>query len=230
MTAAPSCVIACEALTRVYGEGQRDYQALKGVTFAIERGEFVAIMGPSGCGKSTLLNMLGLLDRPTSGRYVLDGVDTSEMADAERTALRRRSIGFVFQAFNLLPRLSALENVCLPMAYAGVGAAERSERAEELLAQVGLGGKGGHTPLELSGGERQRVGIARALSNRPTILLADEPTGNLDSSSSREILALFSALHAKGMTLILVTHDPAIGGAAQRMLRLKDGQLVAEDA
>ena len=223
-------VISCETLTRVYGEGKRDYQALKDVSFSIPRGEFAAIMGPSGCGKSTLLNMLGLLDRPTSGRYALDGIDTSEMSDGERTDLRRRSIGFVFQSFNLLPRLSALENVCLPMAYAGVPGAERRERAEELLVQVGLGGKGHHTPLELSGGERQRVGIARALGNKPSLLLADEPTGNLDSNSTKEILALFSQLHSEGMTLVLVTHDPAIGASAQRCIRLHDGQIVDEAA
>ncbi|MBI4425436.1 MAG: ABC transporter ATP-binding protein, partial [Elusimicrobia bacterium] len=181
--------------------------------------------GPSGCGKSTLLNLLGLLDRPTSGRYVLGGEDTGALTDAQRTAQRRQRIGFVFQAFNLLPRLSALENVCLPMAYAGVPRREREERGRGLLERVGLGGKGEHTPLELSGGERQRVGIARALSNRPALLLADEPTGNLDSGSSAEILALFAELHREGMTTVLVTHDPSIGASAQRLLRLKDGVL-----
>lgn len=219
-------MIDCHDLTRVYGEGSKDYTALHGVSFSIAGGEFVAIMGPSGCGKSTLLNVLGLLDKPTTGRYALDGADTGRMADGERTLLRRRKIGFVFQAFNLLPRLTALENVCLPMAYAGASKEEREARAGELLGRVGLGGKGHHTPLELSGGERQRVGIARALANKPQILLADEPTGNLDSKSSADILALFGELHREGLTMILVTHDAAIGAAAQRMLKLKDGRLV----
>ncbi len=198
---------------------------MKGVSLRIERGEFTAIMGPSGCGKSTLLSLLGLLDRPSSGRLLLDGVDVSGMDDRERTRLRREKIGFVFQAYNLLPRLSALENVALPMAYAGVANAERRERAQLLLKRVGLAGKADRTPLELSGGERQRVGIARSLSNSPSLLLADEPTGNLDSKSSAEILEFLHELHAQGLTVILVTHDAAIGKAASRVLRLKDGLL-----
>ncbi|MBI5625357.1 MAG: ABC transporter ATP-binding protein [Elusimicrobia bacterium] len=214
-------MIRFEDVVRFYG----DFQALAGVSFAIAKGEFVAIMGPSGCGKSTMLNILGLLDRPTSGRYVLDGADASSLADDKRTLLRRAKIGFVFQAFNLLPRLSAAENVSLPMSYAGVHSAEQRTRAEDLLHRVGLGRKCGRTPLELSGGERQRVGIARALANGPDILLADEPTGNLDSKSSAEILALFKELHAEGKTVILVTHDAGIGATAQRTLRMKDGRL-----
>ena len=214
--------VACEELVRIYDGG---YQALCGVSFAIENGEFAAIMGPSGCGKSTLLNILGLLDQPTSGRYRLEGTPTAGLPDSARTGLRRSKIGFVFQAFNLLPRLSALENVCLPMAYAGLSRDEQKTRAAELLGRVGLGGKSSHTPLQLSGGERQRVGIARALSNRPALLLADEPTGNLDSKSSTEILALFKELNAGGMTIVLVTHDPAIGAAAARVIRVKDGRL-----
>jgi putative ABC transport system ATP-binding protein len=214
--------IACHDLVRVYDGG---YQALSGLSFCVGRGEFAAIMGPSGCGKSTLLNILGLLDQPTSGRYVLDGRETARLEDSERTAVRRSRVGFVFQAFNLLPRLSALENVCLPMAYADVPADERRARAKELLSRVGLGHKTHHTPLQLSGGERQRVGIARSLSNRPAVLLADEPTGNLDSRSSEEILALFKELHGEGMTIVLVTHDANIGKAAQRIIRLKDGKL-----
>ena len=214
--------VVCEDLVRVYDGG---YQALRGVSFSVGRGEFAAIMGPSGCGKSTLLNVLGLLDYPTSGSYRLEGRETAEMTDGVRTELRRKRIGFVFQAFNLLPRLSALENVCLPMAYEGVDADERRERAMALLERVGLAAKAKHTPLQLSGGERQRVGIARALSNKPAVLLADEPTGNLDSKSSVEILALFKELHAGGLTIILVTHDPAIGAAAQRLIRVKDGRL-----
>jgi putative ABC transport system ATP-binding protein len=218
-------VIECQEVVRVYGQEKKGYQALRGVSFNIARGEFAAIMGPSGCGKSTLLNILGLLDRPTAGKFLLKGTDTSRMDDAERTGLRRETIGFVFQAFNLLPRLSALENVCLPMTYAGAHRPEREARAKELLERVGLGAKAVHTPLELSGGERQRVGIARALTNRPAVLLADEPTGNLDSKSSVEILGMFKDLHREGMTIVLVTHDPNIAKGAQRVLRLKDGLL-----
>jgi putative ABC transport system ATP-binding protein len=211
--------IDCQDLVRTYDGG---YQALRGVSFQVETGEFVAIMGPSGCGKSTLLNILGLLDKPTRGHYRLEGQATSALDDARITELRRARIGFVFQAFNLLPRLSALENVCLPMAYAGVDLREREARAQELLGRVGLAKKAHHTPLQLSGGERQRVGIARALSNKPAILLADEPTGNLDSKSSVEILNLFKELP---ITRVLVTHDPTIGAAAQRVIRIHDGLL-----
>ena len=214
-------LVVCEGLARSYG----DYAALKGVDFKIARGEFAAVMGPSGCGKSTLLALLGLLDRPTAGRYVLDGVDAGGLTDGELTRLRRERIGFVFQAYNLLPRLSALENVALPMAYAGVPLEERRERARGLLARVGLESKAARTPLELSGGERQRVGIARSLSNSPSLLLADEPTGNLDSKSSADVLEFLKELHAEGLTILLVTHDAAVGAAAQRILRLKDGLL-----
>jgi len=214
-------LVVCEDLKRRYG----DYAALKGVSFEVARGEFAAVMGPSGCGKSTLLALLGLLDRPSGGRYLLDGVDASRMPDAELTRLRRERIGFVFQAYNLLPRLTALENVALPMAYAGMEVEERRKRALMLLDRVGLAAKAGRTPLELSGGERQRVGIARSLSNSPSLLLADEPTGNLDSKSSVEVMAFFKELHAEGLTILLVTHDPAVGAAAQRILRLKDGLL-----
>jgi putative ABC transport system ATP-binding protein len=214
-------LVVCEDLKRSYG----DYAALKGVSFSIARGEFAAVMGPSGCGKSTLLALLGLLDRPSGGRYLLDGVDARGMSDGELTRLRRERIGFVFQAYNLLPRLSALENVALPMAYAGLPLEERRERALKLLGRVGLAEKASRTPLELSGGERQRVGIARSLSNSPSLLLADEPTGNLDSKSSVDVMAFFKELHAEGMTILLVTHDAAVGAAAQRILRLKDGLL-----
>ncbi|MDE2491406.1 MAG: ABC transporter ATP-binding protein [Elusimicrobia bacterium] len=214
-------LVVCEELKRDYG----GYAALKGVSFSVARGEFAAVMGPSGCGKSTLLSILGLLDRPSSGRYALAGVDAAALDDAERTRLRRETIGFVFQAYNLLPRLSARDNVALPMAYAGVPPHERRDRAEALLERVGLSAKARRTPLELSGGERQRVGIARALANRPALLLADEPTGNLDSASSRDVIAFLRTLHAEGMTILLVTHDPGVGSAAQRILRLKDGLL-----
>ena len=214
-------LVVCEDLRRSYG----DYAAHKGVSFTVAPGEFAAIMGPSGCGKSTLLALLGLLDRPTSGSYRIAGTEAGALDDAERTRLRRERIGFVFQAYNLLPRLSALENVALPMAYAGVPVDERRERARGLLARVGLADKARRTPLELSGGERQRVGIARALSNSPALLLADEPTGNLDSKSSAEVMAFLKELHAGGLTVVLVTHDAGIGAAAQRVLRLKDGLL-----
>ncbi|MBI5239060.1 MAG: ABC transporter ATP-binding protein [Elusimicrobia bacterium] len=218
-------MIDCRDLVRIYGAEKKGYQALRGVSFAIARGEFAAVMGPSGCGKSTLLNILGLLDRPTMGKFLLQGKDTSHLGDGERTALRRQTIGFVFQAFNLLPRLSALENVSLPMTYAGAHRPEREARARELLEKVGLASKARHTPLELSGGERQRVGIARSLANRPSILLADEPTGNLDSQSSAEILAMLKELNSGGMTIVLVTHDPNIAKGAGRVLRLRDGKL-----
>ena len=214
-------LVVCEDLKRNYGA----HAALKGVSFSVARGEFAAVMGPSGCGKSTLLALLGLLDRPSGGRYLLNGVDARGITDAELTRLRRESIGFVFQAYNLLPRLSALENVALPMAYAGLPLDERRRRAHKLLARVGLEDKASRTPLELSGGERQRVGIARSLSNSPSLLLADEPTGNLDSKSSADVLAFLKELHAEGLTILLVTHDAAVGAAAQRILRLKDGLL-----
>jgi putative ABC transport system ATP-binding protein len=214
-------LVVCEDLKRSYG----GYAALKGVSFTVARGEFAAVMGPSGCGKSTLLALLGLLDRPSGGRYVIDGVDAAGLPDAELTRLRRERIGFVFQAYNLLPRLSALENVALPMAYAGVPLDARRARARRLLARVGLDAKADRTPLELSGGERQRVGIARSLANEPALLLADEPTGNLDSKSSAEVMAFLKELHAEGLTVLLVTHDATIGAAAQRVLRLKDGLL-----
>ena len=218
-------MIECRELVRVYGQGKKGFHALRGVSFSIAQGEFAAIMGPSGCGKSTLLNILGLLDRPTAGHFLLRGADTSRMPDAERTAIRRRTVGFVFQAFNLLPRISALENVCLPMTYAGVRRMERESRARALLDRVGLSAKAESTPLELSGGERQRLGIARALANRPAMLLADEPTGNLDSKSSADILSMLQELHRDGMTTVLVTHDPNIARSAGRIFRLKDGKL-----
>ncbi|TBR22979.1 ABC transporter ATP-binding protein [bacterium] len=221
-------MVSIEGVVKVYGDAG-GYQALNGISFAIPDGQFAAIMGPSGCGKSTLLNILGLMDQPTRGAYVLDGSPVQDLSDAERTHVRRDKLGFVFQAFNLLPRMTALQNVCLPMGYAGLGRVERRERAKELLKRVGLAGKEHRTPLELSGGERQRVGIARALANRPKLLLADEPTGNLDSKTSVEILTLFRELHKEGMTLLLVTHDPAIAAQADRILRIKDGSVVADE-
>jgi putative ABC transport system ATP-binding protein len=222
-------MIEVAELTKVYGEAKSGFAALRGLSFRVAEGEFAAIMGPSGCGKSTLLNILGLLDRPTAGSYRLAGNEAADLSDAERTLLRRGHVGFVFQSFNLLPRLSAIENVALPMTYAGLPRADRTSRGEELLKRVGLDGKGHKTPLELSGGERQRVGIARALANRPSLLLADEPTGNLDSRTSAEIIDLFSDLHREGMTILLVTHDPGVAGRAGRVLHISDGLLSREE-
>ncbi|HVE11898.1 MAG TPA: ABC transporter ATP-binding protein [Elusimicrobiota bacterium] len=222
-------MIEAAQLVKHYAGAAGTYTALKGVSFRVERGEFAAVMGPSGCGKSTLLNVLGLLDHPSSGEYRIDGARASELEDAERTRLRREKIGFVFQSFNLLPRLSALENVCLPTTYAGVPRAEGLERAAGLLGRVGLGAKHHHSPLQLSGGERQRVGLARALANRPALLLADEPTGNLDSRTSAEILELLGELHKEGMTLLVVTHDRGVAERAQRIIHLHDGAVEREE-
>jgi putative ABC transport system ATP-binding protein len=200
---------------------------LRGLTFEIKRGEFAAVTGPSGCGKSTLLNIIGLLDEPTDGAYSLNGRDVYTMTDAERSVLRLGEIGFVFQSFHLLNRLSALENVCLPLLYAGEYGAGMRERANELLKKVGLHGKEKKTPLELSGGERQRVAIARALANSPKIILADEPTGNLDSASSGEIMEMLSSLNAEGITIIMVTHDKELAARASRNIRIRDGRIEA---
>ena len=217
-------VLRMERVSKVY-DGDPPFKALDDITLEIRSGEVISIIGPSGSGKSTMLHLLGCLDKPTSGEIFVGGKPVSKMGDDELAHLRRDTIGFVFQAFNLLPRLSALENVCLPMTYAGARRPEREARGHELLERVGLGAKAGRPPLELSGGERQRVGIARALGNRPSILLADEPTGNLDSQSSADILGMFQTLHKEGMTIVLVTHDPNIAKGAQRVLKLKDGKL-----
>ena len=216
-------IIECESLVKVYGQGENEFHALKGVSFSVSKGDFFAIMGPSGCGKTTLLNVFGLLDRSTSGTYRLEGQDVSEFQDYRRSILRRSKIGFVFQSFNLLPRMTALHNVVMPMTYAGVPRAERPERAAGLLKRVGLAGKEKNTPLELSGGEKQRVAIARALANHPSIILADEPTGNLDSVSSAGIMDFLASLNADGMTIVVVTHDPNICKGARRAIKLKDG-------
>ncbi|HEU4588933.1 MAG TPA: ABC transporter ATP-binding protein [Gemmatimonadales bacterium] len=218
-------VIRIRDLTRDYVMGSETVRALRGVSLEIRRNEYVAIMGPSGSGKSTMMNILGCLDTPTSGEYWLSGQEVSRLSDDALARVRNKEIGFVFQTFNLLPRASALHNVELPLVYAGVRAKERRERAAAALEQVGLGQRMHHRPNELSGGQRQRVAIARALVNEPAILLADEPTGNLDSATSEEIMRVFGELHAQGQTVIMVTHEPDIAAHAERVVVLRDGRV-----
>ena len=215
-------------LARLYQMGAETVHALRGVSVGIERGEYVAIMGPSGSGKSTLMNLIGCLDTPTSGRYELNGTDVSEMDDNQLAEVRNREIGFIFQTFNLLPRSNALRNVELPLIYAGVDGETRRQMALDALTSVGLADRVHHKPNELSGGQRQRVAVARALVNNPSILLADEPTGNLDSKTGLEIMALFEELARKGNTIIVVTHEEEIARHARRILRIRDG-LIASD-
>jgi len=208
--------------------GNEIVYVLKGINLEINKGEYVALMGPSGSGKSTLMNLLGCLDTPTSGHYVLNGKDVSQMKDDELAGIRNKEIGFVFQTFNLLPRTTALDNVALPMIYAGYSKSERTKRAEEVLNQVNLADRMDHQPNQLSGGQRQRVAIARALVNKPSIILADEPTGNLDSKTSVEIMKLFGDIHALGNTVILVTHEEDIAAYAHRVIRLRDGVIESD--
>ena len=205
--------------------GNEIVYVLKGINLEIKKGEYVALMGPSGSGKSTLMNLLGCLDTPTSGTYILNGKDVSQMQDDELADIRNKEIGFVFQTFNLLPRTTALDNVALPMIYAGYSKSERKERATEVLKQVNLSDRMDHQPNQLSGGQRQRVAIARALVNKPSIILADEPTGNLDSKTSEEIMTLLEEIHKKGNTIILVTHEEEIAAHAQRIIRMRDGMI-----
>jgi putative ABC transport system ATP-binding protein len=221
-------VIAIENVTKLYQMGEETIHALRGVSLEIRRNEYLAIMGPSGSGKSTLMNMLGCLDTPTSGRYEFNGADVARMTDDELADIRNREIGFVFQTFNLLPRSNALRNVELPLIYAGIKPADRKERALAALDNVGLAKRVHHKPNELSGGQRQRVAIARALVNRPSIILADEPTGNLDSKTGVEILALFEDLYQQGNTLIVVTHEEAVARHARRIIRLHDGLIESD--
>jgi putative ABC transport system ATP-binding protein len=222
----PASLIEMHDLKRVYELGPQQIFALSGVDLIIHNGEYVAIMGPSGSGKSTLMNIIGCLDRPSSGKYLLDGIPVESMDDDELAAIRNKKIGFVFQTFNLLPRTTALQNVELPLIYAKIPRHERKELAEEALAAVGLRDRMHHQPNELSGGQRQRVAIARALVNRPSLLLADEPTGNLDSKTGREILDLFRELHNRGNSIIMVTHEDDVAREAKRIIHIRDGKIV----
>ena len=222
-------VIDIKGITRNFQLGQETVKVLKGIDLTIEKGEYVAFMGPSGSGKSTLMNLLGCLDTPTSGSYILNGADVSMMTDDELAEIRNKEIGFVFQTFNLLPRTTALDNVALPMIYAGKSKTERNERAAEVLKNVGLADRMDHKPNQLSGGQRQRVAVGRALVNKPSIILADEPTGNLDSKTSVEIMNLFDEIHAAGNTVILVTHEEDIAEHAHRVIRLRDGVIEKDE-
>ncbi len=221
-------IIRLEDIRRIYRVGNQEVRALDGVSLSVCRNEYVAIMGPSGSGKSTLMNILGCLDSPSSGHYILNGVDVSEMEDGDLADVRNREIGFVFQSFNLLPRYNALENVALPMVYAGVPARERVQRASAALASVALEDRMDHKPNELSGGQKQRVALARALINNPSIILADEPTGNLDTHTSIEIMRLFDDIYRKGNTVIVVTHEEDIAAYAHRIIRLRDGKVESD--
>ncbi len=221
-------LIDMKDLEKTYVVGEEKVRALRGVSFSIEKGEYVGIMGPSGSGKSTLMNLIGCLDTPTSGTYLLNGLPVQAMTDDELAKVRNREIGFVFQTFNLLPRTNALQQVELPLVYAGIPRKERRERAEKALAHVGLEDRAHHNPNELSGGQRQRVAIARALVTRPDLLLADEPTGNLDSETGEEIMRLFSELNDQGNTIIVVTHEEDIASRMRRIIRIRDGR-ISED-
>ncbi|KZE46266.1 macrolide ABC transporter ATP-binding protein [Brevibacillus parabrevis] len=222
-------MLQVEGLTKSYKTGDSTLPILKGVSLLVEQGEFVAIMGPSGSGKSTFMNMLGCLDRPDTGSYILDGIEVSSLNDKQLAYVRNQKIGFVFQSFNLLARSTSLHNVELPMMYANVSRSERRNRATEALKRVGLGERMHHKPTQLSGGQKQRVAIARALVNRPAILLADEPTGNLDSRSGVEIMSIFQELHAQGVTIILVTHEMDIAQHAERIVTFKDGIIIRDE-
>ncbi|WP_320112861.1 ABC transporter ATP-binding protein [Draconibacterium orientale] len=224
----PEKIIHVENIVKTYKVGTQEVRALRSVSIDIYKGEYVAIMGASGSGKSTLMNIIGCLDTPTSGKYVLNGKDVSSLSDDRLAEIRNSEIGFVFQVFNLLPRNSALENVMLPLVYAGKRKAERKKMAEATLVDVGLQDRMEHKPNELSGGQRQRVAIARALVNKPALLLADEPTGNLDSKISEEIMKLFADIHRKGNTLVMVTHEEDIAEHAHRIIRLKDGEVESD--
>ncbi len=223
-------IIEVKELTKVYVTGDIELRALDGVSFKIERGEFVCVMGPSGSGKSTMMNILGCLDVPTSGQYELDGVNVKHQTKAELADIRNQKLGFVFQGFNLLPKVDAVENVELPLLYRGVGASARREAAVKALERVGLGQRLHHRPAQMSGGQQQRVAIARAIVGEAPIILADEPTGNLDTKTTVEIMNIFTDLHKQGITVILVTHEPEISTWSERVLRFRDGKLIADEA
>ncbi|HOL90972.1 MAG TPA: ABC transporter ATP-binding protein [Clostridiales bacterium] len=222
-------IIRMEGIGKIYDTGKVQVEALKNVNLCIDKGEFVAVMGPSGSGKSTLMNIIGCLDRATSGHYELDGVNISDLDDTELARIRNKKIGFVFQSFNLLPKMNALQNVELPVIYAGAGKKERREKAVEALNKVGLLDRMDHRPNELSGGQKQRVAIARALVNDPAIILADEPTGNLDTASGEDIMAVFQELNREGVTIVLVTHEPDIAEHTRRIVRFRDGMLISDE-
>lgn len=222
-------IIEIEKLVRNFRLGKQTIKVLKEISFSIQKNEYVALMGPSGSGKSTLMNLLGCLDTPTSGKYVLNNQDVSQLSDDDLAQIRNKEIGFVFQTFNLLPRASALDNVALPLIYAGLSKSKREERAMEVLTEVGLNDRVKHQPNELSGGQRQRVAVARALVNSPSIILADEPTGNLDTKTSHEIMGLFDTIHKAGNTIILVTHEEDIAQHAHRIIRLRDGNIESDE-
>lgn len=222
-------IIKVENVKKIYKMGDNEVRALDGVSLIVEEGEFLIVMGPSGSGKSTLLHVMGCLDKPDEGEIYIDSTPISKLSDAQLAKIRNKMIGFVFQQFNLLPRLTALENVELPMIYAGVPRHLRRKRARELLELVGLGDRMHHRPTQLSGGQMQRVAIARALANEPAVLLADEPTGNLDSKSGEEILKIFSDLNDRGQTIIIVTHDPEVARRGDRIVRMRDGKIISEE-
>jgi putative ABC transport system ATP-binding protein len=224
-----AAVIELSGVSKVYGKGEAEVRALDGVSIAIERGDFVAIIGASGSGKSTMMNIIGCLDAPTSGSYLLDGINTLELDEYQQAQIRNRKIGFIFQNFNLIPRTKAVDNVAMPLAYARVSRQERHARALEMLDAVGLSSRAGHRPSQLSGGQQQRVAIARALVTNPVLLLADEPTGALDSRSSEEILDLFDRLHDSGRTIIMITHEMDVAERAGRVVRMQDGRIVSDE-
>jgi len=224
-----SPVLDVRDVTKVYGVGESAVAALRGVSLQVDRGEFIAVMGSSGSGKSTLMNILGCLDVPSTGRYLIDGVDVSQLTERQLAMVRNRRIGFVFQSFNLIPRTTAVANVELPLAYAGVRPTVRRRRALAALDLVGLAGRAGHLPNQLSGGQQQRVAVARALVTEPALVLADEPTGNLDSASTEEVLTIFDQLNADGRTIMLITHEPEVADRTRRLLRVRDGRIVSDD-